>query len=152
MVCQPEAVPGLNDRPAGADRVRQVARRNVVFGSTLTALLGAWLLVSPWVLGYGSEAGAVRRQEVLGVAVVVLSAIRMRDPERRPVLNWAAAGLGLWITLIPLGTSYADPVTRSAVLGNDVFVGFFVFALAVWSAAQATSPAAVQPTSRRLQR
>ena len=39
----------------------------------LSALLGAWLIISPWALGFSSDSTAVGTHVVLGIAIIVLS-------------------------------------------------------------------------------
>ena len=47
--------------------------------AALCAAAGAWLLVSPWALGYGSIAGATGADVLLGAALVVVSTTEARS-------------------------------------------------------------------------
>lgn len=55
----------------------------------INLLLGVWVLISPWVLGFTGIAGAMWTHVVIGLAVAVLAAIElwlvMRHPPARTV-------------------------------------------------------------------
>jgi SPW repeat len=42
--------------------------------AALCGVAGAWLLVSPWALGYGAVAGAAATDALTGIAIVAVSA------------------------------------------------------------------------------
>jgi SPW repeat len=42
--------------------------------AVLCVAAGAWLLISPWALGYGAVAGATATDALMGIAVVAASA------------------------------------------------------------------------------
>jgi hypothetical protein len=42
--------------------------------AVLCGAAGAWLLVSPWALGYGAVAGAMATDALMGIAIVAVSA------------------------------------------------------------------------------
>lgn len=45
----------------------------------VTGLLGAWLVIAPWVLGYGATMTAVWNHVIVGVVIVVLAAWELWD-------------------------------------------------------------------------
>ena len=47
-------------------------------------LLGLWLLISPWVLGFTGNAGAMWTHVVIGLAVAALAAVELWLVQRHP--------------------------------------------------------------------
>lgn len=44
--------------------------------SGINALAGIWMIISPWVLGFSSDAKATWSAMIVGIIVLVLGAIR----------------------------------------------------------------------------
>ncbi|MBY0561402.1 SPW repeat protein [Hyphomicrobium sp.] len=44
-----------------------------VWEEWISAVLGAWLIIAPWVLGFSGNATATRTSVVIGIAAIVLS-------------------------------------------------------------------------------
>lgn len=93
----------------------------------VVAVLGAVLLVSPWIGGYGGNLVAIANALLTGsfVALVALGATVLT----RPWEPWALAALGCWLAAAPwiLGFSGDTPATATALL-----LSVPVVALAVW--------------------
>lgn len=93
----------------------------------LTGIVGVWLIVSPWVLGYATPAdgapSVVTWNFILSGAVAIvfagaaLMAYRMWE-------EWVEVILGLWLIASPwiLQFTASDPAFWSAVLGGVVIV------------------------------
>ncbi|MDB5161436.1 MAG: repeat protein, partial [Candidatus Saccharibacteria bacterium] len=65
----------------------------------LSFLVGAWLMVSPWIFGYSS--GTARwNQFAFGAAVVVFSAVRYIFPSQAWV-SWTNAITSFWLLVSP---------------------------------------------------
>ncbi len=98
------------------------------------AILGAWLLISPWVLGFrGSTSPAAPAAWVLGAAIVVLALSAVYLP--RAWEEGINILLGLCLLITPWVLSYADLPKPTE---NAVGVGVLVTLLAVWAMLQDT--------------
>jgi len=96
----------------------------------LNLLLGIWLFISPWVLGFaGSEMSASWNAWILSVAIVVFSAIAVSIPQAwEEVINIL---LGIWMVI----SSWVIGVTNRTVETNAVIVGLLVILFAAWAMA-----------------
>ncbi len=93
-----------------------------------TLVAGVWLLVSPWVLGFSSDA-TVRWTAVgvgLGVALVAVWALAMPAAH---YARWSAAALGAGLFVAPWTLSF----TGGAAAWNAWIIGAAVVVVAVWS-------------------
>jgi hypothetical protein len=90
-------------------------------------LLGIWLFVSPWVLGFsGSPAPAVNAC-VAGVVMAVLAACDLYK-----TYVWAVVFnllVGLWVAISPW---LVDAMQASAVATNFLTVGIATIVFALW--------------------
>jgi hypothetical protein len=93
------------------------------------AILGLWLALSPWVLGFAVRAGAAAGAAwILGATIVVFSGVALVLPE-----VWEEGLtllLGLCLSVSPWALSYADQPGPTA---NAVAVGVLVTLLALWA-------------------
>jgi hypothetical protein len=96
----------------------------------LNLLIGIWLFISPWVMGFaGSGTGADWNAWIIGVAIVVFSAIAVSLPQAwEEVINIL---LGIWMVI----SSWVIGVTSRAVETNFVIVGLLVILFAAWAMA-----------------
>ncbi|GAB2490120.1 MAG: SPW repeat protein [Comamonas sp.] len=93
----------------------------------LNALLGVWLAVSPWVLGYQDQTAAMVSGVVVGLALIAAALGAIFMP--RAWEEWTEGLLGLWMVISPwmLGFSMHMDAMRNAVVS-----GIVVMALALW--------------------
>lgn len=93
----------------------------------LNALIGAWLALSPWVLGFQHQMAPMASSVIVGLALIAASLGAMIVP--RAWEEWSQAGLGLWMIVSPwvLGFSSQMDIMRVAVVS-----GIVVLALALW--------------------
>lgn len=91
------------------------------------ALLGAWLVVSPWALDFESVTVAMVSTMAIGTLLVASSAGAMVLPSAWE--EWLDAGLGAALMMAPvlLGFDGVD-----AALQNALIVGAVVTFLALW--------------------
>jgi hypothetical protein len=87
--------------------------------------LGAWLILSPWILMYWPETPALRDAVIsafilLLVEVVTLSAFRIWE-------EWLNVVIGLWLVISPFVLS----VSSTTAITNFVVVGALVVILAL---------------------
>jgi hypothetical protein len=75
------------------------ANRPVRMTSGINALLGLWIVISPWAVGAPSPAVA-RSATAAGLVIAVCSAIRFMS-RGTAALSWANVVLGGWVVLSP---------------------------------------------------
>ena len=91
------------------------------------AVLGAWLVVSPWVLGFQNVVVATVSTMAVGALLIASSLEAMQVPQAWE--EWLDAGLGALLMMIPalLGFDGVAPALQNALV-----VGGLVTALAIW--------------------
>ena len=94
-------------------------------------VLGAWLLVSPWVLGFSDNAPAATNALVMGTVLILDEMLELGAYE--PAVEWIDVAAGVWLLVSPFALGF---VTESPAAINTVGVG----ALTVLLAACALSP------------
>ena len=94
----------------------------------VNAVLGAWLVLSPWALGYQGETAAMSNAIVIGVALIAAALGAIFVP--RAWEEWTEGALGLWLIVSPwaLGFGALDQVMLTAVV-----TGVVIVALALWT-------------------
>ena len=90
-------------------------------------LLGVWLFISPWVLGYPTDATIAINAYVAGAVIAILAAFDLYKTYAWAVIINLLAGL--WVLVSPWVPALAD---RSAMMRNCVTVGLAVVVLALW--------------------
>lgn len=91
------------------------------------ALLGAWLIVSPWVLGYSNVVVAMTSTVAIGALLVASSAGAMSLAAAWE--EWLDVVLGVALMLAPFALGF-DGV--AAALQNALVTGTAVTFLALW--------------------
>lgn len=120
---------GVTD-PALEARLR---RTYVDLTSGLNVVLGAWLIVSPWVLGYSGAHNATWTSIGVGTCVLLVAALRVLYPDHSAGLAWVNVALGAWLVAASYVVPYADAADRTPVHWNDVLVGAGIIWFALWS-------------------
>lgn len=90
-----------------------------MFGRFGSIVLGVWLVIAPWVLGYASAA-AKTNDVWTGLAVIAIALVAMFTGGDVRFVN---TGLGAWLIAAPFILHY---VHEPAPLYNDIFVGIGV--------------------------
>jgi hypothetical protein len=96
----------------------------------VNAVLGVWLVLSPWVSRFSGDMTATANSVVIGVALLAAALGAMLMP--RAWEEWTEAVLGLWMIVAPwvLGYSALTNAVSAAVV-----IGIVVLALALWTLA-----------------
>jgi hypothetical protein len=95
-------------------------------------VLGAWLAISPWILGFAEQRSAALTAWTLGASVVFFAAIGVYMDEA-----WEEAITVILGTLL-LGAPWAfDFAGNRAAMANAVVSGVLIAAFAIWSMLQA---------------
>ncbi|MFP5390843.1 MAG: SPW repeat protein [Gammaproteobacteria bacterium] len=93
----------------------------------LILLLGLWLLVSPFILGFPRDSLQALNAYVAGAVIAVLAAFDLYKTHM-----WAVVVnmlVGLWVAVSPWVPLVAS---REALMTNNVIVGVAVLLLALW--------------------
>jgi hypothetical protein len=93
-------------------------------------VLGIWLIVSPWVFDYRGKS-AVLGGVTVGVLIALLAAIRVASLHDSAGLSGINLLLAFCTVVSPWAYEYA---TNEGALLNNIIVGIFIAALAIWSA------------------
>ena len=112
--------------------------------SALNVLVGMWVFLSPWLLGYSEFGRPSWNAAATGLAIAAISAAVLSGRSR--ALAWGNLLLGAWLTLSPRVLDYTSVQTAAR---NAWVVGLVVIVLA---AIAATSRGVDQRPSTRLGR
>lgn len=94
----------------------------------VTAMLGAWLLVSPILLGYGDVLLPTRNAVLVGILIMIVAVEATNAPALwEEVINIL---LGLWLIISPFLVSFHGPLDA---LWNSLSVGALVMLFALWA-------------------
>lgn len=104
---------------------------------SLNLILGLWVIVSPWVLGFTDIQYAPANAVVIGIiiaAMAVWALVAFQEWE-----EWVNVFLGLWLVATPwlfgfaAMSSAATAGSAYAASWNFVLAGLLVAGLAIWS-------------------
>ena len=104
-------------------------RLTVQWKDAVNFVLGLWLIVSPWALGFAAEPAPAWNAWAVGVIIAVAAAAALIAFHKWE--EWVEAALGLWLIVSPYLLGFA---TQMSPTWNSVIVGIIVAALAVWAA------------------
>lgn len=99
--------------------------------SGFDALLAAWLIVSPFLVGFGYSAAAVTNNIVCGGVALILAIPRFMGSYREAWMSWIDCVIGVWVLISPWALGFAH--NRGAMM-NNLLTGIAMAALACWSA------------------
>jgi hypothetical protein len=106
-------------------------RAQVQTASGLDVLAGIWLIISPFIIGYGALTGATTNDVILGIVIGILAAIRFFGAYEAAFISWINVILGIWVLISPWVIGYS---THTGALANNIVMGIIVIILAAWSA------------------
>jgi SPW repeat-containing protein len=115
--------------PTQAPYARTSARDEAMSASGLNVIAGIWLIISPFVLGYGGG-DAYWNPIVFGAIVAVVALARLGGAYRATWLAWLNMAIGVWLFIS--GFWLASTARAS---WNEWILGVVVFVLGAWSAA-----------------
>jgi SPW repeat len=104
-------------------------------------LLGAWLFISPWVLGFNTAGIVATNAWVFGIIVagLALSAILAYQQWE----EWLEAAIGVWIFASPWVLKAAG---NPRIMWSSLIVGTLLVILAAWSSSLEHRSGAVTTT------
>lgn len=94
----------------------------------VNALLGVFLILSPWALGFQDTMAAMVNAVVIGVALIAAALGAIFVP--RAWEEWTEGVLGLWMVVSPWALGFS--MHRDAMLAA-VVTGIVIAALALWT-------------------
>lgn len=92
-------------------------------------VLGVWLFLSPWILGFTDIGNASINAWIFGVVVAVLALLAIFAYQQWE--EWLAAAIGVWLFVSPWVLGVA---ANANILWNSLIVGALLVILALWSA------------------
>jgi hypothetical protein len=115
-------------RPGHTLRTVRVTRA----AAAVEMLVGAWLAVSPWVVGSGGSRVLRWNDVVVGAALALLAGSRLVRPSlpRTPSVSF---GLGAWTIVAAFVLSFQNGATGTAPLWNAIACGAALTGAAAWS-------------------
>jgi hypothetical protein len=93
----------------------------------VNALLGAWIVLSPWVVGYADERTAMANALVSGALLVAAAIGAVVVPKAWE--EWVEVAIGVWLMASPWALGFAG---HMAAMQNALFCGLAVTVLALW--------------------
>lgn len=91
-------------------------------------LLGVWIVISPWVLGFQDVTAAMANAAVVGLALIATALGAIFKP--RAWEEWTEGALGVWLIASPWLLGFS---THSEALMAMLLTGAAVMALALWA-------------------
>lgn len=93
------------------------------WASGLNVLAGIWLIISPWVLGFGNQPAAIWNTVILGIVVLLFALGAMSSFFSGP--SWWNVVFGIWLIISPwvLGFAHLSTATTNAIV-LGIIVGF----------------------------
>lgn len=96
----------------------------------VNAVLGAWLILSPWAVGFQSESMAMVNAVAIGVALIAAALGAIFVPSAWE--EWTECALGVWLIVSPWVLEFT--AVQTAMLAM-VATGFVIAVLALWTLA-----------------
>ncbi|MFC6281453.1 MULTISPECIES: SPW repeat protein [Polaromonas] len=94
----------------------------------LNGLLGVWMLLSPWALGFQGTTMAMANACIIGLALIATALGAIFVP--RAWEEWTEAALGLWLVISPWALGFN---THYQATMNAVVSGMVILVLALWT-------------------
>jgi hypothetical protein len=91
------------------------------------ALIGAWLVASPWILGFQGNSPALSNSLIIGMALIAAAVGAMWLPQAWE--EWTEVGLGIWLVAAPWMFGFS---TLEAARASSILSGVVTLALALW--------------------
>ena len=93
----------------------------------VNVVLGAWLVLSPWILGFSGERVVMANAVIIGVLLIAASLGAIFVPMAWE--EWTEAVLGLWMAASPWLLKYSAQLT---VTTSAFLTGVIILALSLW--------------------
>jgi hypothetical protein len=98
--------------------------------SIVNFILGIWVLISPFVLGYSHNKGAVWNNVISGIVIMVVAAVRIWGSASYRI-SWINFIVGLWLIISPWAANFR---IGPGFAWNQVIFGILVAVISALSA------------------
>jgi hypothetical protein len=105
-----------------------------VWARWLNVILGAWLIISPWVVGPGDPA-ATWNTLIVGVVILLVALFAFRSADSTP--SWLNVVLAVWLIIAPWVLGFSSAVGATA---NSVVLGVIVGLLSLTASLAEAAP------------
>ncbi|MCM3774146.1 SPW repeat protein [Priestia aryabhattai] len=86
--------------------------------SILIALIGAWFILAPWVVGFSDQSGALWSSIIFGIIQIIVSLWVCNKPGWTSWQNWVSVLTGVWFVIFPFIYSLTnEEIWSSIILG-----------------------------------
>lgn len=93
----------------------------------VNAVIGVWLILAPWALGFGAETAAMANSVVVGLGLLAFALAAIFLP--RAWEQWSELVLGLWLIASPWVLAFNTMISaRTAAVATGIVVAL----LALW--------------------
>jgi hypothetical protein len=123
--------------PDDPEYLAELRRAYVEWTSGVDALVGIWLIVAPWVLGFSDVPSAMWTDISVGTTIMLVALLRILNPDQTVPLGWVNVVLGACFITAPFVIPYASGVRTNPIYWNDILSGVGVLWFAIWSMAAA---------------
>jgi SPW repeat-containing protein len=123
--------------PDDPEYLAELRRAYVEWTSGVDALVGVWLIVAPWVLGFSDVPSAMWTDISVGTTIMLVALLRILNPDQTVPLGWVNVVLGACFITAPFVIPYASHVHTNPIYWNDILSGVGVLWFAIWSMAAA---------------
>jgi len=101
--------------------------RNARWQNVANFVLGAWLFISPWVLGFSDAGKVATKAWIFGIIIALLALTAIFAYQRWE--EWLTAAIDVWVFISPL----LGAVSNARILWSSLVVGALLVILALWS-------------------
>lgn len=106
-------------------------RFSTFWQDTVNLVLGAALLVSPWVLGFAPETTPTWNAFIIGAVIALLAVTALFAFQVWE--EWVSAALGAWLIIAPWVLGFGAHATA---MYTHVLIGIATIVLAFWSTSE----------------
>lgn len=97
------------------------------------AVIGAWLIITPWVFGFSDHVGALWTGVIAGAIELIVAIWAAALPESTATWgnwqNWTSLMIGVWFIIQPWSVGISSFMGNT---WNDVILGAITGVLALW--------------------
>jgi hypothetical protein len=117
---------------------RTLERQNVLGANWVNVVLGIWVIISPFVLGFANLQAVMWNDVAVGIAVALLALSRRPNHRAGESLNVV---LGVWLIL----SAFVLGVTAAVPFWNSIIFGIIIALVALFASAQGFSKVPTNP-------
>ncbi|HVU22517.1 MAG TPA: SPW repeat protein [Opitutus sp.] len=95
----------------------------VTSSSVINLILGAWLFISNWIIGY-TMLGILWSNVIAGAVIFILAAIRLGARSHAGAPSWINALIGAWVIISPFAFNASVAQRWNCVIAGAIVVIF----------------------------